>query len=48
MDSRQTGNMNKKMTNSYKILVLKSEKGTDDLGHLGIDRRTALKSVVEK
>ena len=34
--------MNKKMRNSYRILVLKSEKGTDDLGHLGIDRRTIL------
>jgi hypothetical protein len=45
---RQAGNMNKKMRNSYKILVLKSEKGIDDLEHLGIDRRTILKSVLEK
>jgi len=48
MGGRQAGNMNKKMRNSYKILVLKSEKGTDDLEHLGIDRRTILKSVLEK
>jgi hypothetical protein len=39
MGGRQAGNMNKKIRNSYKILVLKSEKGTDDVGHLGIDRR---------
>jgi len=40
--------MNKKIRNSYKILVSKSEKWTDDLGHLGVDRRTVLKSVLEK
>lgn len=48
MGGRQAGNINKKMRNSYKILVLKSQKGTDDLEHLGIDRRTILKSVLEK